>query len=66
MKIYFLFIIALIPIAGLMISPQSIAVATAATALTGAEGEIFNKTLKFCIGYVFVLGILVYIGSFFI
>ena len=52
--------------AGKMISPQSIAVATAATGLIGAEGKIFNKTLKFCIGYVIVLGILVYIGGFFI
>jgi lactate permease len=52
--------------AGKMISPQSIAVATAATGLAGAEGKIFTKTLKFCIGYVIVLGVLVYVGSFFI
>lgn len=52
--------------AGKMISPQSIAVATSATGMIGAEGKIFNSTLKFCIGYVAVLGIVVYIGSLFI
>jgi lactate permease len=52
--------------AGKMISPQSIAVATAATGLAGAEGKILSKTLKFCAGYVIVLGVLVYIGSIFI
>ncbi|MBL4938287.1 lactate permease LctP family transporter [Clostridium sp. YIM B02515] len=52
--------------AGKMISPQSIAVATAATGLAGAEGKILNKTLKFCAGYVIILGGLVYIGSMFI
>jgi lactate permease len=52
--------------AGKMISPQSIAVATAATGLAGAEGKILSKTLKFCVGYVIVLGILVYIGSKFV
>lgn len=49
---------------GKMISPQSIAVATAATGLTGAEGKILNQTLKYCIGYVLILGIFVYLGSF--
>lgn len=49
--------------AGKMISPQSIAVATAATGLVGQEGKILNKTIKFCIGYVVLLGILVYIGG---
>lgn len=49
--------------AGKMISPQSIAVATAATGLIGQEGKIFIKTLKFCIVYVLALGLLVYIGS---
>lgn len=50
--------------AGKMISPQSIAVATAATGLGGAEGKIFNATLKFCIVYVIILGIMVYAGGF--
>jgi lactate permease len=52
--------------AGKMISPQSIAVATAATGLAGAEGKILNKTLKYCVIYVIALGVLVYIGSMFI
>ena len=51
---------------GKMISPQSIAVATSATGLIGQEGTIFKSTVKFCLGYVFVLGILVYVGSLFI
>lgn len=50
--------------AGKMISPQSIAIATSATGLIGSEGKIFGSTLKFCLGYVIILGILVYIGSF--
>lgn len=49
--------------AGKMISPQSIAIATSATGLIGGEGKIFGSTLKFCLGYVIILGILVYIGS---
>ncbi|WFD12057.1 L-lactate permease [Tepidibacter hydrothermalis] len=52
--------------AGKMISPQSIAIATSATGMIGSEGKIFNKTLKFCTGYVVILGILVYIVSLFI
>ena len=50
--------------AGKMISPQSIAIATSATGLIGSEGKIFGSTLKFCLGYVVILGVLVYIGSF--
>lgn len=49
--------------AGKMISPQSIAVATAATGLTGAEGKILNATVKFCIAYVVILGMIVFLGS---
>jgi len=46
--------------AGKMISPQSIAVATAATGLIGSEGRILNATVKFCIVYVIILGIIAY------
>ncbi|MCX7951351.1 MAG: L-lactate permease [Clostridiales bacterium] len=49
--------------AGKMISPQSIAIATSATGLMGSEGKILNKTIAFCIGYVFILGLLVYFIS---
>ncbi|WP_066496208.1 L-lactate permease [Abyssisolibacter fermentans] len=52
--------------AGKMISPQSIAVATSATGMIGSEGKIFNSTVKFCIGYVLVLGLVVYFGSLFV
>ncbi len=52
--------------AGKMISPQSIAVATSATGLVGSEGKIFIQSLKFCLGYVVVLGVLVLVGSWFI
>lgn len=49
--------------AGKMISPQSIAVAAAATGLSGSEGKILNATLKFCLVYVIVLGLVVYFGA---
>ena len=49
--------------AGKMISPQSIAVATAATGLAGKEGKILNSTLKVCIVYVILLGLISYLGS---
>lgn len=48
--------------AGKMISPQSIAVATAATGLVGSEGRIMNRTLAVCVGYVLILGTLVYVA----
>lgn len=46
--------------AGKMISPQSIAVATSATGLQGKEGEILSRTILFCLGYVLLLGLLVF------
>ena len=48
---------------GKMISPQSIAVATAATGLVGSEGKLLNQTLKYCLCYVALLGVFVYLGS---
>ena len=47
--------------AGKMISPQSIAVATAATGLAGAEGKILSATLRFCMVYVIILGIVTFL-----
>lgn len=47
--------------AGKMISPQSIAVATSATGLIGAEGKILTATLKFCLFYVIILGIMTFL-----
>lgn len=46
-----------------MISPQSIAVATAATGIQGTEGKILNGTLKFCLAYVIILGCIAYFGG---
>lgn len=46
--------------AGKMISPQSIAVATAATGLIGSEGEILGKTVKVCIAYLVLYGAVVF------
>ncbi|HWR61584.1 MAG TPA: L-lactate permease [Clostridia bacterium] len=49
--------------AGKMISPQSIAVATAATGIIGTEGRILKATLKFCLVYLIILGFIVYFGA---
>lgn len=43
--------------AGKMISPQSIAVATAATGIKGSEGKILDRTLKVCALYLLVAGL---------
>ena len=49
--------------AGKMISLQSIAIATSATGLIGSEGKILSTTVKYCLGYVIILGIIVYFGG---
>ena len=49
--------------AGKMISPQSIAMATSATGLIGSEGKILSTTVKYCLGYVIILGLIVYFGG---
>jgi lactate permease len=49
--------------AGKMISPQSIAIATGATGLIGEEGRILRQTLGFCLVYVLVLGLGVWLFS---
>ncbi len=46
--------------AGKMISPQSIAVAVAATGIAGKEGRILSTALKFCIVYVLLLSFISY------
>jgi len=50
--------------AGKMISPQSIAVACSATGQEGQEGAILAVTIKYCIVYVILVGILVYSFSY--
>lgn len=49
--------------AGKIISPQSIAVATAATGIAGEEGKILNSTLKFFLAYVIIQGIITFFGA---
>jgi lactate permease len=49
--------------AGKMISPQSIAVATAAIGRKGAEGTLLRRTLPWCLLYVAVLGLIVFFGA---
>lgn len=50
--------------AGKMISPQSISIAAAAVNLPGSEGKLLGMTIKYCIFYVILLGILVYLFTF--
>jgi lactate permease len=49
--------------AGKMISPQSIAIAVAATGLAGSEGKILGSTIKVCAVYVVILGLISYFCS---
>jgi lactate permease len=43
-----------------MISPQSIAVATAATGLVGKEGDLFNFTVMHSLVLAVVVGVMTY------
>lgn len=45
---------------GKIISPQSIAVATSAIGQQGEEGKIMKKAIPFALGYIVLLGIMVY------
>ncbi len=49
--------------AGKMISPQSIAIAVAATGLAGSEGKILGSTIRVCAIYVVILGLVSYFCS---
>ncbi|WP_339062660.1 lactate permease LctP family transporter [Tepidibacillus marianensis] len=51
---------------GKMISPQSIAIATAATGLVGKEGELFRFTFKHSIIFVILIGILTYAQAYYL
>lgn len=51
-------------VAGKMISPQSISVATAATGWIGHESDIFRFTLKHSIAMVLVLSVLCYLQAY--
>jgi lactate permease len=51
---------------GKMISPQSLAVATAACGMVGEEGTLFRFTLKHSIFLTIVVGIIVYVQAYFL
>jgi lactate permease len=51
-------------VCGKMISPQSIAVATASTNLIGREGDIFRFTLKHSMILTAVIGVLAYLQAY--
>jgi len=50
--------------AGKMISPQSISIATSSTGLGGSESKILGKTLKYCVVYVVLIGVVVWAAGF--
>jgi lactate permease len=50
---------------GKMISPQSLAVATAACGMVGEEGTLFRFTLKHSIFLTVVVGVIVYLQAYF-
>jgi lactate permease len=52
--------------AGKMISPQSIAVASAATNLQGQEGEILKQSMKYFLGYLVVICVWIFVSGLFI
>lgn len=49
--------------AGKIISPQSIAIAVAATKLTGKEGEILSSTVKYFIMFIILMGLITFFGA---
>jgi lactate permease len=51
---------------GKMISPQSLAVATAATGMVGEEGTLFRFTLKHSIFLTVVVGIIIYLQAYYL
>jgi len=53
-------------VCGKMISPQSIAVATAATGLVGKEGDLFNFAVKHSLALVVIVGIMTFIQAYFL
>jgi lactate permease len=49
--------------AGKMVSPQSIAIATAAAGQSGSEGRLMITTVKYCLIYVLAMGTIVLLFS---
>lgn len=48
---------------GKMISPQSIAIATAACDMKGSDDAILRKAIPYALGYILICGLIVYFGS---
>ncbi len=48
---------------GKMISPQNLAIAAAAVAMEGREGDLFRKVLFWSLGFLLFMGVLVYLQS---
>ena len=46
-----------------MISPQSLSIAAASTGLAGREKELFRGTVWFCVAYVAIMAVIVYVGA---
>ena len=53
-------------VTGKMISPQSIAVACAATGLVGKESDLFRFTLKHSLFFAVVIGIITYVQAYYL
>lgn len=47
--------------AGKMISPQSISIATSSAGLKGSESKILGTTIKYCIVYAVLIGVVVWV-----
>ena len=46
-----------------MISPQSIAIATASCDMKGKDDAILRKALPYALGYIIIGGLIVYFGG---
>lgn len=53
-------------VTGKMISPQSIAVACAATGLVGKESDLFRFTLKHSLFFVTIIGVITYVQAYYL
>jgi len=53
-------------VCGKMISPQSIAVATAASGLVGKEGDLFSFTVKHSLILAVIVGVMTYLQAYFL
>ena len=53
-------------VCGKMISPQSIAVATAASGLVGKEGDLFSFTVKHSLVLAVIVGVMTYIQAYYL